>query len=79
MDLPVTLPALLPYFLKPNWPPYLRRKVEVEERNEVPLEQPGEEAEVYSVGELRVQIVHLEVDLVQVLIHESYKGFLHHL
>lgn len=53
--------------------------MEVEERNEVPLEQPGEEAEVYSVGELRVQIVHLEVDLVQVLIHESYKGFLHHL
>ena len=53
--------------------------MEVEERDEVPLKQSGEEAEVHAVGELRVQIVHLEIDLVQVLIHERYKGFLHHL
>ena len=58
---------------------YLRCEVEVEERDEVPLEQPGEEAQVYAVGELRVQIVYLEVDLVQMLVDECYKRFLHHL
>ena len=58
---------------------YLRRKMEVEERYEVPLKQPRKEAEVHAVRELRVQIVHLEVDLVQVLVHERYEGFLHHL
>ena len=53
--------------------------MEVEERYEVPLKQPRKEAEVHAVRELRVQIVHLEVDLVQVLVHERYEGFLHHL
>ena len=53
--------------------------MEVEERDEIPLEQPGEEAQVNSVGELSVQIVHLEVDLVQMFIHECYERFLHHL
>ena len=53
--------------------------MEVEERDKVALEEPGEEAEVHPVGELRVQVVHLEVDLVEVLIHERHQGFLHHL
>ena len=53
--------------------------MEVEERDEVALEKPGEEAEVNPVGELRVQVVHLEVDLVEVLIHKRHQGLLHHL
>ena len=53
--------------------------MEVEERDEVSLQQPGEEAEIHAVGELRVQIVDLEVDLVQMLVHECHEGFLHHL
>ena len=58
---------------------YLGREVEVEERDEVPLKQPGEEAEIHTVRELRVQIVDLEVDLVQMLVHERHERFLHNL
>ena len=53
--------------------------MEVEERDEVPLKQPDQEAEIHTVRELRVQIVDLEVDLVQMLVHERHERFLHNL
>ena len=53
--------------------------MEVVERDKVALEESAEEAEVDAVGELVVQVVHLEVDLVQVLVHERHQRFFDHL
>ncbi len=53
--------------------------MEVVERDEVPLQQPHEQGEVDAVGELGLQVVHVQVDLAQVLVGEGHQGLLHHL
>ena len=53
--------------------------MEVVERDEVSIKQAGEETEVDAVRELGVQLIHLQVDLVQVLVNKSYQTLLHHL
>lgn len=49
----------------------LGSEVEVVERDKVALEQPGEQAQVHAVSKLRVQIRHLQVDLVKMLVDEG--------
>ena len=59
--------------------PNLRRKVEVIERNEVALEEPGQETEVNPIRELTLKLGNLQVYLVEVLVHKSDQALLNHL
>ena len=59
--------------------PYLRCKVEVIERNEVSLEEAGQETEINPVRELALKLSNLQVDLVEVLVHKSDQALLNHL
>ena len=57
----------------------LGSEVEVVERHKVALQETGQEAEVDTVGELAVQLGHLQVDLVQMLVDKGDKALLDHL
>ena len=46
--------------------------MELVKRNEVSFEKSDEETEVDAVGKLSVEIRHLQVQLVQVFVHESH-------
>merc|ERR1719237_734517 len=57
----------------------LRCEVEVIEGDKVTLQQAGKQAEINPVRELGLQLGHLQVDLVEVLVHKSHQALLHHL
>lgn len=48
-------------------------------RDEVTFEEADKKAEEDAVGELAVEVGHLQVQLVQVLVDERHQRLLHHL
>ncbi len=51
----------------------LRGKMELVERDEVSFEETDEEAEEDAVGELAVEVSHLQVQLVQVFVNKRHQ------
>ncbi len=54
-------------------------QVKLVEWDKVALQKSRQKTEINSVSKLGIQIVNLQVQLVQVLVHERHQGFLHHL
>ncbi len=54
-------------------------EMEVVEGYKVALQQAGQQAQIHAVSKLSLQLRHLQVDLVQMLVHEGYQGLLHYL
>ena len=69
----------MPAETKLNCPKYLRREVELVKRDEVTFEEADKKAEEDAVGELAVEVGHLQVQLVQVLVDKRHQRLLHHL
>jgi len=49
------------------------------EGDKIALKESGQQTEINPVGKLGVQIINLQVQLVEVLVHKRHQRLLHHL